>query len=87
MYARSQAQKVVRDLCRSLLPEEPILGTVICADEADRYVVRVFFGDRPFSAETYMLPPWKECLIFAVTKNSYAVEQIIDDRKYDPVIR
>ncbi len=87
MRARSQAQKVARELSCSLFPEESILGTAICADEPDRYIVRVFCGNRTFSDEMYRLPPWKECLIFAVTKNTYAVEQITDNRRYDPIIR
>ena len=87
MRARSRAQKAASELCRSLFPEKPILGTAICADESDHYIVRVFCGDRPFSNEIPMSPSWKKCLIFAVRKNTYATEQITDDRKYDPVIR
>lgn len=73
--------------CHSLFPDEQIRRTSICADEPSRYVVRVFCGDRPTSPELLKLPPWRECLIFAVMKNSYAAERVTDDEKYRPTLR
>jgi hypothetical protein len=85
--ARALARRMARQSCRALLPQEPILGTSVCADEPDRYVVRGFCGNRTTSTENYRLPPWRECLIFAVTKDTYDVERLIDNEKYYPVIR
>lgn len=87
MGGRAIARRMARESCRALLPEEPILGASVCADEPGRYVVRVFCGNRPVSVETYRLPPWRECLIFAVAKDTHAVQQLTDNEKYYPVIR
>lgn len=91
LRARATAREAATRLCRNLLPDgEPIRGSVICADEPDRYVVRVFCGTREVSLDTYMLPPWRECLIFAVAKDTYSAALLTDDddeEKYRPAIR
>ena len=86
-HARAMAKEAASRACHTLLPGEPILGATICADEPGRYVVRVFCGNRPASPEVYRLPPWRECLIFAVMKDTYSAEQIRADEKYRPMIR
>jgi len=83
--AKARAKAAATEACRALLPMEPILGTWICADETDRYVVRVFCGHRPPSGEK--LPPWRECVIFAVTKDTHTAQRLTDDEQYRPVIR
>jgi hypothetical protein len=87
LRARAAAREAATRLCRTVLPDEPILGSAICADEPGRYVVRVFCGHRPASAETYLLPPWRVCLVFAVAKDTYSAAQLADDEKYRPTIR
>lgn len=87
LCARALAREAATRLCRAALPGEPILGSVICADEPGRYVVRVFCGNRPASPDTYMSPPWRECLIFAVTKDTYSAARLTDDEEYRPTIR
>jgi hypothetical protein len=84
--ARRRACKVAGDLCRDLRPGEPILGTTICANESDRYVIRVFCGQRA-EEEPSMHPGWRECLIVSVKKGSDQAELITDDAGYRPVIR
>ncbi|MBC7795268.1 MAG: hypothetical protein H7Z37_00180 [Pyrinomonadaceae bacterium] len=86
LLSRGDATKAAKEFCRSYVCDEPILGTIICANEPERYVVRVFCGYRKVSVENYLLPPWENCLIFAVAKDSYCVEQITDDEKYRPTI-
>jgi hypothetical protein len=84
--ARRRACKVAGDLCRELRPGEPILGESICANEDDRYVVRVFCGQRA-EARAQMGPPWRECLIVSVKKGSNLAELITEDAAYRPTIR
>jgi hypothetical protein len=87
LRARAIAREAARLACHDLLPGEAIMSASVCADEPSRYVVRVFCGERPASAEARMLPPWRECLIFAVTKNTYVAARVTDDEKYRPTIR
>lgn len=86
MKAKAIAKELAAQSCRILRPDEPIFGTVVCADEPDRYVVRVFCGNRRFEPEYLRMPSWRECLIFAVMKNNFSVEQI-ENGEYQPVIR
>jgi hypothetical protein len=83
--ARKRAHKVAGALCQQLRPDDPILATVICANEADRYIVRVFCGHRT-EARIDRHPGWRECLIISVKKGSDVVELITDDAKYRPTI-
>ena len=86
--ARAKARNVAIDACHGAFPDELIHGAWVCADEPDRYVVRVFCGGRQFViGEARMLPPWQTCLIFAVTKNTYAVQRLPSGGRYDPVLR
>lgn len=87
MRARARAREAASEACRLLLPDEPILGSAICAEEPGFYVVRVFCGDRPLSPDLAKLPPWKLCVIFAVSKDTFSAERIIEDEKYRPTIR
>jgi hypothetical protein len=91
LFAPSRAREKARDVavraCEKHLPGEPIRGAVICADEPDRYVIRVFYGNRDRSPETFRLPPWRGCLIVAVEKTTYVDEVIDDDKRYRPTIR
>ena len=86
MRARASAREAASQACHALRPGEPILGSCICADEPNRYVVRVYCGNRP-DFEIHRLPPWRECLIFAVMKDTSSAEQIMNDEKYRPIIR
>jgi len=78
--------QVAGDLCREFRPGEPVLGTSICANEDDRYVVRVFCGQR-MEALAELGPGWRECLVVSVKKGSDLAELITDDEKYRPTIR
>ena len=84
-FRRRNAKREAVRLCRRLNSDDPVLGSVVCADETDRYIVRVFFGLRP--ASNLLFPPWRDCLIVAVDKESLAAERVVDDRRYDPVLR
>jgi hypothetical protein len=84
--ARRRAREVASHLCRQLLPGEPVLGTWICANESDRYVVRVFCGQQA-DATASREPGWRECLIVAVKKGSDVAQLITDDAEYRPTIR
>jgi hypothetical protein len=33
------------------------------------------------------LPPWQECLLFAVPKRGEAIAMLVDDERYQPVLR
>jgi hypothetical protein len=79
--ARRRACKVAGDLCRDLRPGEPVLGTSICANESDRYVVRVFCGQRT-EEEPRTGPGLRECLIVSVKKGSDLAELITEDSAY-----
>jgi hypothetical protein len=86
LRARKKAREVAIGACRKLLPDEPVCGAGICADEPDRYVVRVFYGNRYVSPTTSRLPPWRGYLIVAVRKDTY-VDEVINDERYCPTIR
>jgi hypothetical protein len=81
---RFVAQRVAREACARLMPNEPILGTALCANEPDRYVVRVFCGKRDPYVER--LPPWTDCKVFVVPNNGGPIQQV-DDAKYCPTLR
>ena len=81
---RFTAQRLAREECQRLLPNEPVMGSALCANEPTRYVVRVFCGERAPNVER--LPSWKECRVFAVPKGSGPIRQV-DDEKYRPTIR
>jgi hypothetical protein len=68
-----------------MFPDDPVMGAAVCADEPTRYVVRVFCGVRD-DPVVRMLPPWKHCFIFSVSKNDNAVQKI-DDGRYRPILR
>jgi hypothetical protein len=59
---------------------------VICADEPERYVVRVFVGRRDDTIAA-KLPPWRDCLVFAVPKDRGPPSLLVDDARYRPTIR
>ena len=84
--ALRRAHKVAGELCQQLRPDDPVLATVICANESDRYIVRVFCGHRT-EAQIDRHPGWRECLIISVKKGSDVVELVADDAKYRPTIR
>jgi hypothetical protein len=81
---RKRAREESMELCRSLYPDEPIFGAVVCADETDRLVVRVFTGERAYDGTKTV--PWKECRLFAVAKDDCCVD-MITDQKYFPRLR
>jgi hypothetical protein len=85
LRARKKAGEVAVLACKKRFPDELIRGAVTCADEPGRYVVRVFYGNRPIAP--VMQPPWRGCLIVAVRKDTYADEVIVDDEQYRPAIR
>ena len=86
LQAKATAKEFAVQSCQILRPDEPIFGVVVCADEPERLVVRVFCGERRFETEYFLMPPWRECLIFAVTKDKFSVEQITSG-EYQPVLR
>ena len=81
---RKRACALAEKACLVTRPQEPIYASQIYADRPDRFIVRVFCGRR--SASVYLMPPWKECLVFAVVKGSNAVEELTDER-YHPRLR
>jgi hypothetical protein len=83
--ARARAQRVAEEECRRRRPAESIFGSVVCADEGTRYVVRVFIGRRDKS-ESFRLPPWRECVVIAVPKDGGA-PVVVDDPRYQPTLR
>jgi hypothetical protein len=84
--ARRRARAAAEALARDCRPHEPILGAVICAEEDERYVVRVFVGKRD-NPHSERLPPWRECLVFAVPKNSGSPSLLVDDAPYRSTVR
>jgi hypothetical protein len=86
--AYQKAREVGIQTCNKRYPDEPVLSARVCDDEADRYVVMVFYGNRPVTAENYMAPRWRSYLVVAVRKDTY-VDEVIDgdQERYRPVIR
>jgi hypothetical protein len=85
--ARQRALALAEDLGRRLRPGEPIWGVALRAEEDARYVVRVYCGDgyKPIARTG---PPWRECLIIAVSKDGQTPAQWLEDAgPYRPVIR
>ena len=80
-----QFYPLVENLCRNLYPNEPIFGCHMCADEPQRWVVRIYYGKRERSE--YLGPPWHDCLIVGIDKSSSAIELIEDVTPYLPKIR
>lgn len=78
---RNVAKKESIQLCQLLHPDEMIFGVVVCADEPDRFVVRVFCGQQ--TEHEFKTVPWKNCFLFAVSKNDNSVVSIRDE-KYMP---
>ncbi|MCL2589815.1 MAG: hypothetical protein FWD67_02765 [Betaproteobacteria bacterium] len=87
--ARKRALILAEDLGRRLRPIEPICGVMLRADEDKRYVVNVFCGNAYKDVIAISHPPWRECLIVAVAKDSEIAELIEDaeDGPYRPIIR
>ena len=82
---RRRAREAAIELVRSARPGERVRGAVVVDEDAERYVVRVFIGDRE-NREAAMLPPWRECLIVAVPVNGGDPE-IVDEPRYRPTLR
>jgi hypothetical protein len=61
------------------------MGASVCADEAERYVVRVFCGRRDLPPGPQ--PPWRECLVFAVARGTFAANPVENDMPYRPRLR
>ena len=62
------------------------MGTWLCAEETDRYVVRVFCGLRA-EEPVRRMPPWRECIVFAVTKQTFVASVVVDDEANRPRLR
>ncbi len=80
---RRRALAAAEAACRARCPAEPILGSVVCANEDSRYVVRVFAGRRDVDPLYYRMPPWRHCFVFGVDKQSGAAD-VEEDPKYWP---
>lgn len=80
-----RARRIAEALCKATYPDEPVHGSWIGANEPARFVVRVFYGQRPLTYEK--LPPWRGCLIVAVDKTTLAAAPIENDEPYRPVLR
>ncbi len=87
--AQKRARAAAAEACRIARPTEAILGSVVCADEEERHVVRVFIGRRERGKDSFepRLPPWRQCLIFAVPKRGGAAVELDDAGRYLPVVR
>lgn len=81
----AEARRAAERLCAALFPGEPRHGSWVCADEPERFVVRVFCGDRAGSPAR--LPPWRECVVVAVDKATLTAERVADDGPYRPLPR
>ncbi len=79
------ARRKAEALCQQIYPGEPLLGSWICANETDRFVVRVFYGQREWTGEK--MPPWRDCLIVAVDKATLQAAPVEDAAPYQPVLR
>lgn len=79
-----RAQREAEALCRRLFPEEPVINSGLRADEPSRYVVIVYYGHRTIQAK---LPLWKDRLVVAIDKDTFAAEPIEDSKAYLSLIR
>jgi hypothetical protein len=74
---RRKAVEAARLLCTTSACGEPIFNAVVCAEEPDRYVVRVFLGIRDPGYDRS--PPWRDCWLVAVERGTNAASRIYDD--------
>ena len=87
LFQGIRARRLAEQLCRKLHPSEPAQGSVVCADEPTRFVVRVFCG-RPTTPDLlWPKPKWGVCVIVAVDKYTQEAEQVVDDTPYRPLLR
>ncbi len=82
---RKRACEAAVELVQNGRAGERIHGSVVVDEDARRYVVRVFIGERE-NREAAMLPPWRECVIVAVYVNGDPAK-IIDEPRYRPTLR
>lgn len=80
-----RARRAAEALCKQVHPDELIQGSWICASETNRFIVRVFYGQREQTAT--MLPPWRECFIVAVNKTTLYAAPVGDETPYRPILR
>jgi hypothetical protein len=83
--ARKGACAAAEAGARTLRPKDPILSSVILAEENGRYVVRVFVGLRD-ETDPVLGPGWRECLVFAVPNEGGEVT-LVDDERYRARLR
>lgn len=69
--ARRRAEADAVSACETLRADTPIIGATLVAEEPERFVVRVFVGVRN-DDPPQTLPPWTECLVFAIRKDAFA---------------
>ena len=80
--ARRRAEADAVSACEALRADTPIMGATLVAEEPERFVVRVFVGVRD-DAPPKMLPPWAECLVFAIRKDALAERSSPDAESAD----
>jgi len=72
----TEPEKIIREVFRQLRPEQHIAWSKLSADESDRFVVGIFYGDTR--------PP--RYSFYAVNKATGEVTQIDDDSAYRPKV-
>ena len=85
--ARKRACVTAVVACRDCQPTEPILGSIVYAEEGGRAVVRFFVGHRQQLLDELRRPTWRGLLIFAVPKNGAPASLLLERRAYRPTIR
>lgn len=83
LRTRRKSREIAIRSCQKCLPDEPVLGTSICANEPDRYVVMVRLGTPPDPlAYPGLRVNWRPGrLIVAVQKNTYVGEVIVANER------
>ena len=91
LRARRKAREIAIRTCQKHSPDERVLGTSICANEPDRYVVIVRLGlpPSPMDLRGFKINWRPGLLIVAVQKDTYVDEVIVanERQKYLPRVR
>lgn len=87
LFAGVRACRQAECLCGRLYAGDPVRSSSVCADEPTRFVVRVFCGYRDPPRDLRPQITWARCIIVAVDKNTRIAEQIVDDKRYRPMLR
>ena len=87
LFAGVRARRQAERLCGRLYADDPVQSSWVYANEPTRFVVRVFCGHRDPPPSLFPRLPWRRCVIVAVDKATEATEEIVDDKRYRPILR